>query len=161
MTVLISSTIFCSTSGFCFSSISMKKRLTESVSGAAITISSTHCCTLSADSSPSSCWTKSESRYADRVTLTHSKGQNLSKDQLGCEVEILIQLLRLVYHLPLDVKKVFHHILKLLPVGAKTNERTKNNVRIKPVKLRQQMWNFFTYEDLTLLSCVCRTTTQS
>lgn len=123
MTMFISSTIFCSTSGFCFSSISMKKRLMESVSGAAITISSTHCRTLSADRSPSSCWTKSESRYADSITLTHSKGQNLSKDQLGCKVEILIQLLRLVYHLPLDVEKVFHHILKLLPVGAKNPQQ--------------------------------------
>lgn len=59
MTPHISSTIFSSTSGFCFSSISMKKRLMERVSGAAITISSTHCRTLSADSSPSS-WSGSQ-----------------------------------------------------------------------------------------------------
>lgn len=54
-TVFISSTSLSSTSGFCLSSISMKKRLMESVSGAAITISSTHCLTLSAESSPWFC----------------------------------------------------------------------------------------------------------
>ena len=51
-TVSISLSSCSSTSGFCLSSSSMKKRLTDRVSGAAITISSTHCTTLSADSSP-------------------------------------------------------------------------------------------------------------
>lgn len=52
ITVSISCSSCSSTSGCCLSSSSMKKRLTDRVSGAAITISSTHCLTFSADSSP-------------------------------------------------------------------------------------------------------------
>lgn len=52
ITVSISCSSCSSTSGCCLSSSSMKKRLMDRVSGAAITISSTHCLTFSADSSP-------------------------------------------------------------------------------------------------------------
>lgn len=51
-TASISCSSCSSTCGFCLRSRSMKKRLRDRVSGAAITISSTHCVTSSADSSP-------------------------------------------------------------------------------------------------------------
>lgn len=47
------------------------------------------------------------------------KQTNLGKDQLGGKVQLLIQLLRLLYHLLLDVEQVLYGVLELLPVGGK------------------------------------------
>lgn len=51
-TVSISCSSCSSTTGFSLRSSSMKKRVMDRVSGAAITISNTHCLTFSADNSP-------------------------------------------------------------------------------------------------------------
>lgn len=44
---------------------------------------------------------------------------NLSKDELCCKVKHIVQLLRLVDHLSLNVQQLLHRVLQLLAGGEK------------------------------------------
>lgn len=85
----------------------------ESVSGAAITISSTHCRTLSAESSPTSCQERGgEPRMKD--LRSRQKEANLSKDELCCKVKSVVQLLGLLDDPSLNLQELLHRVLQLL-----------------------------------------------
>lgn len=86
------------------------------------------------------------------------KQANLSKYELCCKVELIIELLSLMYNLPLNLQKTLHCVLQLLAVGAKKGTQKLEEIRHQIFHL---MPSHLMCEDLTLLSYACCTAIQS
>ena len=56
------------------------------------------------------------------VVEIYKKETDLSKDELCCKVQNIIQLLRFIYDLSFYFQKALHHILQLLAVGTKKHK---------------------------------------
>lgn len=94
-----------------------------------------------------------------RLCVTEVQKQtNLSKYELCCKVERIIQLLSLMYNLPLNLQKTLHCVLQLLAVGAKKGTQKLDEISHQIFDL---ISSHLMCEEPTLLSYACCTAIQS